>query len=166
MQQIPVILQWVINANAINILCGIQVHLSRSWVKHEKTWKSRLEADIMCCMLHTVTVEQYIASYDMLLSCQVHRPSKNNLADLFSEREGKTRESDVPLIERNNSENWIKALPPFFSLHFDNSIETYIYIFYIEKTSLLSDCGLLPPSETYSQHSNYRRSIAEQNIFQ
>lgn len=151
-------------------LCAMQVHLSRSWVK---TWeRKKLEnRDLrqilcaVCCIL--LPVEQYIASYDMLLSYQVHHPSKKKCYDLltsFLRGKVRSRESTghAHWEKKQNSENWIKALPPKYVFFFFNSIEINI----LRKTSLLSDavtCCCLLPSETYSQHTNYRRSIAASN---
>lgn len=134
------------------------MHLSRSWVKHKKTWKSRLEADIMRCMLHTVTVKQYIASYDMLLSCQVHCPSKKKSCWLvFWEGRKDERVSMFRSLRETTQKTGLKLYHLFF-LYISIIQLKHTFIFFIlRKTSLLSDCGLLPPSETYSQLSSLDR---------
>jgi hypothetical protein len=40
------------------------------------------------------------------------------------------------------------------------------HTYWEKRVFCLTVACLLLPSETYSQHTNYRRSIAEQNIFQ
>lgn len=169
------IFQWLIKCKChIDIfldLCAMQVHLSRSWVKtweRKKTWKSRLEADIMWCMLHTVTcgtIHRIIWHAIKLPSTPSIKKKKcYDLLTSFLRGKVRSRESTghAHWEKKQNSENWIKALPPKYVFFFFNSIEINI----LRKTSLLSDavtCCCLLPSETYSQHTNYRRSIAASN---